>query len=366
MSKENKNGPKTHSASSNGRHNGNGATLTQCSRLIRGDARNIEGVEDESVDVILTSPPYWRGRDYGHRNQIGHENTPDRYVEVLTDALDSWRPFLRPHGSVFINIADTFHRGFLAGIPARFEIEVRSRGWHLANHAIWAKDYGMPEARPYRLARRHESIFHLVLGAGYYFDMFALQEHLGLRSNPGNLWRFHHDRSKSEHLAPFPTDLARYALLLCCPKHVCPDCLSPFKRVLGHTMDLDPERPQARRALELYRASNLTKEHIAAVRAVGISDAGKGSRLQSGAGQNNERVQRLAREAKKVLKGYFREFTFAKKKHKTWRRCRCGVDAETGTVLDPFVGSGTTLRVAKELGFNSIGVDLRLPKKSRN
>jgi len=131
--------------------------------------------------------------------------------------------------------------------------------------------------------------------------------------------------------------------------------------------ELDPSRQQARRAMEIYEESDvLTEEHLDAIRAVGISDAGKGKELQNGAGENSDRVERLAREAKDELGGYFREFTFAPKTHSGWETCECESTAVAGTVLDPFMGSGTTLDVAEEVGRNAIGVDLIIPERFEN
>jgi len=114
--------------------------------------------------------------------------------------------------------------------------------------------------------------------------------------------------------------------------------------------------------MELFEEQKLTDEHLAAIRAVGISDAGKGKKLQNGAGRNAEETQRLADEAKEALGGYFREFTFGPKRHVGWEGCDCGAGTMPGTVLDPFMGSGTTLCVAEELGRNALGVDLVVPE----
>jgi len=75
--------------------------------------------------------------------------------------LDGWTRLLRPHASVFLNLGDTYRNTFLAGIPARFEVAAREAGWHVANRIVWAKANGRPEPRPYRLANRHETVFHL-------------------------------------------------------------------------------------------------------------------------------------------------------------------------------------------------------------
>lgn len=338
------------------------ATVEATSRFLQGDARHIKGIGENSIDLVITSPPYWRRRDYGHDSQLGQEPTPSAYISELTQTINLWRPFLRPHASVFINLGDSYKNGFLVGIPAMFELAMRELGWGVVNHIIWAKNSGIPEPKRNRkLVNRHESIFHLTLGRDYFFNIHALTQYLERSSNPGDVWQLHHARSKSKHLAPFPPDLVNYILLLACPTHVCTVCKKPFTPVLSPTSALNPLRPQARRALELYEKSSLTEEHLTAIRAVGISDAGKGKKIQKGAGRNAGRTQELASEAKAVLGGYFREFTFAPKHQTGWKTCSCDTSTCPGTVLDPFAGSGTTLQAAKMLGFNSVGVDLIPP-----
>jgi hypothetical protein len=113
--------------------------------------------------------------------------------------------------------------------------------------------------------------------------------------------------------------------------------------------------------MEIAREAGLTDEHLAAVQAVGISDAGKALRVQNGTGRNARRVKELAAEAKEALGGYFREFTFAQRETSGWTDCRCGGEKVPGLVLDPFCGTGTTLRVAAGLGRNVVGVDLAPP-----
>jgi hypothetical protein len=109
--------------------------------------------------------------------------------------------------------------------------------------------------------------------------------------------------------------------------------------------------------MELAELHGLTPEHIRAIQATGVSDAGKALRVQNGTGRNAPEVQRLASEAKTVLGGYFREFTFAKRRTVGWTDCGHGQPAR-GVVLDPFMGTGTTLKTAIRLGRDAIGVDL--------
>ncbi len=324
---------------------------------LQGDARVIP-IENDCVDLVTTSPPYWRKRDYGVDGQIGQEATHREYVDAMVDCLKEWRRVLRPTGSVFLNIGDTFHNRRLAGIPARVEMAAADDGWVVRNRIIWAKDGGMPDPAQNRLANRHEYIIHLTLGHDYYYDLLGYSQEFGNGTNPGDVWRINPRRHMGEHLAPFPTELAERAILLACPERICGKCGTPRRRIVERTTDLDPSRPQAKRAMELAKAGGLTKDHLRAVQATGVSDAGKALKTQNGTGRNAEHVKTLAAEAKQVLGGYFREFTFAKRVTTGWTACGCRKRFEPGVVLDPFMGTGTTLDIAHKMGRSAIGIDL--------
>ncbi|MGF1241469.1 DNA-methyltransferase [Streptomyces sp. 2-6] len=324
-----------------------------------GDARKI-AMADDSADLVVTSPPYYKKRDYGVEGQIGQESTPKAYVDAMMDCLKEWRRVLRPTGSVFLNVGDTYVKRSLAGIPGRIEAAAIDDGWLVRNRIIWAKDGGMPEPAKNRLAGRHEYIIHLTPRNEYYYDLFGYSQDVGNGANPGDVWRINPERNMGKHLAPFPREIVRRAVLLACPVVVCKKCGTPKTRKVARTANLDPNRPQARRAMELAKEAKLTPEHIAAIQATGVSDAGKALKVQTGTGRNAANVQLLAAEAKKVLGGYFREFTFAQKVTVGWEGCDCGEEAlsERGVVLDPFMGTGTTLRTAYAMGRTAIGVDL--------
>lgn len=326
------------------------------STVVTGDARDT-GLPDNSVDLIVTSPPYWQKRDYSHPDQLGQESTPRAYVEALMECFDEWKRVLRPTGSVFLNIGDTYHKRSLMGIPGLVEFGAVERGWLIRNRIIWAKDTGMPEPAKNRLANRHEYFIHLTLKPHYFYDLVRYANEMGNGANPGDVWRINPERNMGKHLAPYPKELVRRAILLGCPTQTCGVCGRPRVRVLERTDQLDPSRPQARRAMELARQHGLTKEHIRAVQATGVSDVGKATQYQNGTGRNSASVQKLAAEAKQALGGYFREFTFAKKETVGWTDC--GHNApRRGVVLDPFVGTGTTLEVANAMGVDAVGVDL--------
>jgi DNA modification methylase len=331
--------------------------------IIRGDARDIP-LPDHTIDLVVTSPPYWRKRDYGVEGQIGQEQSPGEYVESIAAALKEWMRVLRPTGSVFLNIGDTYWRRSLCGIPGLIEAAARSQGWLLRNRIIWAKPGGMPEPARDRLAVRHEYVLHLAVKRDYYYDLFGYAAQYGSGSNPGDVWTFGTGRRMGDHLAPYPRDVVERAVTLACPVSVCATCGAPRRRIVQRTTDLDLSRPQARRALEIARDAGLTKEHIYAIQAHGISDVGKATRVQNGTGRNSEKVKLLAAEAKVALGGYFREFTFARRISAGWTECH-NASYIPGAVLDPFAGTGTTLKVAAEMGRTAIGVDFGPIRRSR-
>ena len=322
------------------------------------DARSIP-LHDSSVDLVVTSPPYWLKRDYGLEGQIGQEGNPQEYVENLVDAMKEWRRVLCGWGSVFVNIGDTYWNGTLAATPSRLEVTAQSDGWTLRNRIIWAKGSGMPDPAKDRLKNRHEHILHFTpRRRGYYYDQFGYATKYGNGTGPTDVWRIGLRRDIGSHLAPFPDELVDRVMTLACPTRVCSVCGEPRRRIVHRTMELDPARPQAKRAMELAAEVGLSAEHISAIQATGISDAGKAMKTQNGTGRNAERIKALAAEAKAMLGGYFREFTFAKRTTAGWTRCNCNADFRPGIVLDPFMGTGTTLRAALAAGRSAIGVDL--------
>jgi DNA modification methylase len=324
---------------------------------IIGDAREVP-VDDDSVDLVTTSPPYWKKRDYGVDGQIGQEAKPKEYVEAILDCLAEWRRVLRPTGSVFLNVGDTFRNRSLAGIPARIEAGAADAGWIIRNRIVWAKTSGMPDPVQNRLVSRHEYIIHLVARNDYYYDLFGYSQAYGNGTNPGDVWQINPGRHMGGHLAPYPTEIVERSVLLACPERLCSNCGQPHRREVARTMALDPTRPQAKRAMQLAKEAGLTEQHIAAIQATGVSDAGKALRQQTGTGRNAAGVKALAAEAKAVLGGYFREFTFAKRVTTGWATCDCDHETEPGVVLDPFMGTGTTLDTARAMGRSAIGVDL--------
>lgn len=325
-------------------------------QLIRsGDARDLP-IDDDSVDLVFTSPPYWRKRDYGHEDQIGQEDSPEEYVKSLMSALEEWKWVLRDTGTILLNIGDKFENTSRIGLPWKVANAARERGWRVRSEIVWHKPNGMPTSAGDRFNTRHEYIFHLAPRGDYYFDKFGFE---AAYDDPVDVWKIRHDRNE-KHLAPFPKELVKRGLVAACPPAVCDSCGQPRERIVEKSLtQLNPDRPQAIRAMDQFENSELGEEHIKAIRAVGIADVGKGKEVQNGTGSNSDKVVELANEAKNVLGGYFREFTFPEKTTTGWTECECETpQIEPGTVLDPFAGSGTTIEVAEELGFSAVGVDI--------
>src|SRR6266487_5706220 len=98
--------------------------------LFQGDAlRILSRLPAKSFGACLTSPPYWRQRNYdNHPDQLGQEPTPEKYVNRLADIFDEVKRLLRDNGTLWVNIDDTYRHKQLAGIPWRLALELQRRG----------------------------------------------------------------------------------------------------------------------------------------------------------------------------------------------------------------------------------------------
>lgn len=160
-----------------------------------------------SVQTVVTSPPYYGLRDYGgHADQIGQEATPAAYVAVLADLFDEIHRVLRPNGTAWLNLGDTYsrrtnrgpsadrhagrgHRQGVTGhristtstaplksllmMPSRVAIALSERGWIIRNDIIWSKSNAMPSSVTDRMNTTHEHLYLLAKSPSYYFDLDA-------------------------------------------------------------------------------------------------------------------------------------------------------------------------------------------------
>ena len=137
-------------------------------------------IPDESVDCVVTSPPYWALRDYGVEAQIGLEESFYDYVERLRCVFRDIYRILKPEGTLWLNIADTYYgnrkmRHFsypskcLCMVPERLAIAMIEDGWILRNKIIWYKTNGIPESIKDRFTKSYEYIYFFTKSERYYF-----------------------------------------------------------------------------------------------------------------------------------------------------------------------------------------------------
>lgn len=147
-------------------------------KIIVGDVRKgLALLPTESVQTVVTSPPYWGLRDYGHDGQIGLEQTQKAYVEQIVEVFDAvWR-VLANDGTVWLNLGDSYGQDKnLVGIPWRVAFALQDAGWYLRQDIIWHKPNPMPESVKDRCTKSHEYIFMLTKKPCYYFDNEAIKE----------------------------------------------------------------------------------------------------------------------------------------------------------------------------------------------
>jgi DNA modification methylase len=175
--------------------------------------KGLQSLPDACVQCCITSPPYWKLRDYGVTGQLGMEDSPEEYVQKLVEIFSQVKRVLKPGGILWLNIGDGYwgsgkggkdpnyrkgHTAFgkvidksklgipvtgkhpeiknkdLMGIPWMLALALRKSGWYLRQDIIWHKPNGMPEPVKDRCTQAHEYIFLLTKNRKYYFDAKAI------------------------------------------------------------------------------------------------------------------------------------------------------------------------------------------------
>jgi site-specific DNA-methyltransferase (adenine-specific) len=132
---------------------------------------NLKKLPDSSVDLCVTSPPYYNLRDYQNSGQLGAEKTVAEFVENLCLVFDEVYRVMKPTGSCWVNIGDSYNNKKLLQVPSRFEIAMSDRGWHLRNEIIWNKPNPQPISSKDRFWTNHEKFFWFVKDVkNYYFN----------------------------------------------------------------------------------------------------------------------------------------------------------------------------------------------------
>ena len=237
----------------------------------------VREMPDESVDCIVTSPPYFGLRDYGVDGQYGAEETPQEFVDNLVALYREARRVLANDGTFWLNLGDSYAstggmngtgpnakvgstkrqasgrtrpnadrpNKSLLGIPWRVALALQDDGWILRNDIIWSKPNAMPESVTDRLSTRHEHLFLFTKSQRYWFDLDPIREPhksepgregqnymrgqkamrpVGPNSgnyskggrNPGDVWEIATQPFSGAHFAVFPQELPRRCIAAGC------------------------------------------------------------------------------------------------------------------------------------------------------
>ena len=179
----------------------------ETNKIYQGDCiEELKKLPNETINCVMTSPPYWALRDYGIDGQLGLEPTFQEYITKLCDIFDEVKRVLKREGTCWVNIGDTYasgggasrHKGYndpkypngrtgefeepntnpqngateksLCQIPSRFAIEMTNRGWILRNTIIWHKPNCMPSSIKDRFTVDFEYVFFFVKNKKYWFE----------------------------------------------------------------------------------------------------------------------------------------------------------------------------------------------------
>ena len=146
-------------------------------QIFCGDALAIlQKLPSKKVDCIVTSPPYYKQRDYDHALQIGKEDTVVDYLQRLLQVFAECRRVLQDAGTFWLNIGDKFSDGQLLGLPWRVAFGLIDQGWILRSDIIWHKPNAMPHSVKNRPTIDHEYLFLFAKSPNYYYDADSIRE----------------------------------------------------------------------------------------------------------------------------------------------------------------------------------------------
>jgi site-specific DNA-methyltransferase (adenine-specific) len=314
-------------------------------RVLCGNARDVlEKLPSESVDTCMTSPPYWGHREYEVKG-IGQEPTYGAYVNALCDVLQEVRRVLKPEGSLWLNIGDSYDAKTLIGIPWRVALQlVDQGGWILRNDVIWNKVKGSPDNSSDKLRNIHEHVFHFVKQKRYFYDADAIrskpQESKVINGSVVSATgvtgiRYKRQIELSTALAPAEKLNALQAL-----NAILDDIRA--KRLADFRMII---RGQQRTThSDQAKVSGRAKE---------IAEKGFYFLKYHPNGAKPSDVWDIIPEDTQKREAHFAPYPADLCRIPILATCPRG-----GVVLDPFCGTGTTLAVAKALGRSAIGIEI--------
>ncbi len=137
-------------------------------------------IPSAAVQTVVTSPPYFGHRAYGSgetaEQELGREKSVDEYIDRLVEVFRETRRVLRPDGTLWLNLGDTYRMGRLLGVPWRVALALQDDGWRLRSDIIWHKPNAMPSSVKDRPTTDHEYLFLFSASSDYYYDQDAIRE----------------------------------------------------------------------------------------------------------------------------------------------------------------------------------------------
>lgn len=317
--------------------------------LILGDCLSVlKMMESESVDCIITSPPYWGMRAYDNEDspyEIGNEPHFTQYIEALSSVFSEAKRVLKKEGSLWLNLGDRYMDKKMMGMPWRVAISLMDSGWIMRNDVIWHQLKGTQSCKD-RLRDSYEHIFHFVKSKKYYYDADSI------RIKPTKMPKIsdNGDTTSSTGVSG-----------------------KKYRKLIRESIELTEQ--------EKINAENALDEVLAEIRLGLVNDFRMTIRgAQRTWHSDNVRISGRAKEL--VNRGYY-IMKMSSKGHlpsdiwnivteDTWRTdSHCAVYPEAllkipimatcpegGIVLDPFSGTGTTVSAALKLGRKGVGIEL--------
>ncbi len=312
--------------------------------ILVGDAgKRLRELPASSVDCVVTSPPYFALRNYQVAGQIGLEASVHEWVAHLLAVVDEIDRVLKPEGSLWLNLGDSYSRHDRYGAPPksfllapeRLLLALVDRGWMVRNKVVWAKPNPMPASVADRLTCAWEPMYFLVRSRRYYFDLDAIRvSHRHRRYKPRN-------RRGPEPRRPMPTRPTAWAGPLAGNQ----SGLDRLKAsgVPGHPLGKNPADVWTL-TKSTFRGGHHATFPEALVERPLLATCPERVCVVCGLAWRRQRL--LTSLGHLAVQGELRA------------ACSCDAPWQPGLVLDPFMGSGTTAVVAQRLHRHWLGVEL--------
>ena len=314
--------------------------------LLNGNAVSVlRELPDECIDFAMTSPPYWSKREYDNGG-IGLEKDHRDYVKHLAAVFLELKRVLKPQGSFWLNLGDTYSGKGLVGIPWRVAFElVDNQGWILRNSVIWNKLKGGMDNSKDRLGNVHENVFHFVKRAkGYFYNADAV------RSKPRESKVVNGAIVSATGVSGvrYKRQIELSTALSDAEKNA---AFSALERMLA---DIGSGRVSDFRMIirGQQRTTHSDSEKVSG-RAKELRDKGFYFLKYHPKGSKPSDVWDILPEDTQRRETHFAPYPVDLCIIPLLATC-----PESGTVLDPFCGTGTTLVAAQNLGRKSVGIDI--------